>query len=87
MKKNSLDLNDIKPECMSIRDELMRTNKEIENLKEYYEYYNKKLMLSKQDASDKADLGRKLYELNIHAIALIQELALCQEGRKLEDRF
>lgn len=87
LKKNSLDLDNVKPECEHIRNELVNANKEIATKKEEYEYYNKKLLLSKPDAVAKADLGHELYELNIHAIALIQELAMCQEGRKLEDRY
>ncbi len=41
-------------------------------------------MLSKQDSTDRADLGVELYTLNIHAISLIQELAMCEEGRSTE---
>ncbi len=84
MKKNSLDLNSVKPECIEIRDDLVKTNKKIAGLKIEYEIYNKKLLLSKQDAGDKADLGHELYRMNLHAISLIQELAMCQEGRSME---
>ena len=84
MKKNSLDLNNVRPQCESIRDEIVKTNKKIKLLKEEYEIYNKKFMLSKQDSTDRADLGVELYTLNIHAISLIQELAMCEEGRSLE---
>ncbi len=84
MKKNSLDLNNVKPECIEIRDDLVKTNKKIALLKQEYEIYNKKLLLSKQESGDKSDLGYELYRLNIHAISLIQELAMCQEGRPTE---
>lgn len=84
MKKNSLDLNTVKPECIEIRDDIVKTNKKIKLLKEEYEIYNKKFMLSSQDSTDRADLGYELYRLNIHAISLIQELAMCEEGRSLE---
>lgn len=84
MKKNSLDLNDVKPECIEVRDDIVRTEKKIRLLKEEYEIYNKKFMLSRQDSTDKSDLGYELYRLNIHAISLIQKLALCQEGRNVE---
>lgn len=84
MKKNSIDLNNVRPQCESIRNEIVKTNKKIKLLKEEYEIYNKKFMLSKQDSTDRADLGVELYRLNIHAISLIQELAMCEEGRSLE---
>ena len=84
MKKNSLDLNNVKPECIEIRDDIVKTNKKIADLKIEYEIYNKKFMLSKQDSTDKADLGVELYRLNIHAISLIQKLAMCEEGRNVE---
>jgi len=38
-------------------------------------------MLRKEEAVDKAEIGRQLYQLNIKAIHLIHELAMCQEGR------
>jgi len=84
MKKNSLDLNNVKPECIEIRDRIQRVEKEIHDLKFKYEGYNKRLMLSREEAGDKAGIGHELYALNIKAIALIQELAMCQEGRSLE---
>jgi len=84
LKKNSLDLNNVKPECIEIRDELVKTNRKIAMLKKEYEIYNKRLLLSKQDAGDKADLGAELYRLNIRGITLIQELAMCQEGRSMD---
>ncbi len=84
MKKNSLDLDNVKPECIEVRDEIVKTEKKIRLLKEEYEIYNKKFMLSRQDSTDKSDLGYELYRLNIHAISLIQKLALCQEGRNVE---
>jgi len=84
VKKNSLDLDNVKPECIEIRDDIVRTERKIKLLKEEYEIYNKKLMLSRQDSTDKADLGVELYTLNIHAISLIQKLAMCEEGRSVE---
>ncbi len=38
-------------------------------------------MLSRTHALHKADIGHELYQLNIKAIHLIHELAMCQEGR------
>ncbi len=84
MKKNSLDLNNVKPECIEIRDDIVRTEKKIRLLKEEYEIYNKKLMLHREESTYKSELGYELYRLNIHAISLIQKLALCQEGRSVE---
>jgi len=84
VKKNSLDLNNVKPECIEIRDDIVRTERKIRLLKEEYEVYNKKFMLSRQDSTDKSDLGYELYRMNIHAISLIQKLAMCEEGRSVE---
>ena len=84
MKKNSLDLDNVKPECIEIRDKIVRTEKKINELKEEYEIYNKKLMLNKEEALFKSEMGHRLYKLNIHAISLIQELAMCEEGRPTE---
>ena len=84
MKKNSIDLNNVRPQCESIRNEIVKTNKKLRLLKEEYEIYNKKFMLSRQDSTDKSDMGYELYRLNIHGIALMQELAMCEEGRELE---
>jgi len=81
MKKNSLDLNDVNPECIEIRDNIRRTQKKIDEIKPIYDRYNKRLMLRKEEAVDKAEIGRQLYQLNIKAIHLIHELAMCQEGR------
>ncbi len=85
MKKNSIDLNNVRPQCESIRDEIVKVNKKIYDLKIEYEVYNKKLLLSKQESGDKSDLGYELYRLNIHAISLIQELAMCEEGRDIHE--
>jgi uncharacterized protein YlxW (UPF0749 family) len=84
LKKNSLDLNDVNPECIEIRDEIVRIQKKIDELKPKYDEYNNKLMLNKEEATDKADIGHELYGLNIKAIGKINELALCQEGRRPE---
>jgi len=84
VKKNSLDLNSVKPECIEIRDDIVRTERKIKLLKEEYEIYNKKLMLHREESTHKSELGYELYRLNIHAISLIQKLALCQEGRSVE---
>lgn len=84
LKKNSLDLNNVNPECIEIRDKINRVEKDIRELKFKYEGYNKRLMLSREEAGDKAGIGHELYALNIKAIALIQELAMCQEGRSME---
>ncbi len=81
MKKNSLDLDNVKPECLEIRNNINRTQKNIDDLKSIYEGYNKKLMLSKEEFGDKAGIGHELYALNIKAIHLIHDLAMCQEGR------
>jgi len=81
MQKNSLDLDNVKPECLEIRDKINRTEKEIRNLKFKYDGYNKRLMLSREEAGDKAELGHELYALNVKAIHLIHDLAMCQEGR------
>lgn len=82
MKKNSLDLNKVNPECLEIRDNINRVQKKINELKPIYDDYNKKLMLSRVHSLHKADIGHELYELNIKAIHLIHDLAMCQEGRK-----
>jgi len=37
LKKNSLDLNNVKPECIEVRDDIVRTEKKIRLLKEEYE--------------------------------------------------
>jgi len=84
MKKNSLDLNKVNPECLEIRDDINRVQKKINELKPIYDDYNKKLMLSRTHALQKADIGHELFQLNIKAIALIQELAMCQEGRSTD---
>jgi len=84
MKKNSLDLNDVKPECIEIRDNIRRTQKKIDELKPIYDDYNKKFMLSRTHSLHKADIGHELYQLNIKAIHLIHELAMCEEGRSTE---
>jgi len=84
MKKNSLDLNEVKPECIEIRNKINRAEKDIRELKFKYDGYNKRLMLSREEAGDKAGIGHELYALNLKAISLIQELAMCQEGRSVE---
>jgi len=69
---------------MEIRDNIRRTQKEIDKIKPIYDRYNKRLMLRKEEAVDKAEIGRQLYQLNLKAIHLIHDLAMCQEGRKTE---
>ena len=81
MKKNSLDLNNVKPECLEIRNNINRVEKDIRELKFKYEGYNKKLMLSQEEFGNKAEIGHELYALNLKSIHLIHELAMCQEGR------
>ncbi len=81
MKKNSLDLDNVNPECLEIRNNINRAEKEIRELKFKYDGYNKRLMLSREEAGDKAELGHELYALNVKAIHLIHDLAMCQEGR------
>ena len=81
MRKNSLDLTNVNPECLEIRDNINRTQKNIDDLKSIYEGYTNKLMLSQKEAGDKSEIGRQLFQLNIKAIHLIHDLAMCQEGR------
>ena len=81
MRKNSLDLNKVKPECNEIRNNINRTQKEIDDLKSIYEGYTNRLMLSHKDMLDKSEIGRQLFQLNVKAIHLIHDLAMCQEGR------
>lgn len=81
MRKNSLDLNNVNPECLEIRNNINRTQKKIDELKPKYDGYNKKLMLSQEEFGNKAEIGHELYALNLKSIHLIHELAMCQEGR------
>ncbi len=81
MRKNSLDLNDVKPECIEIRNKINRTQKNIDDLKSIYEGYTNRFMLSQKEAGDKSEIGRQLFQLNIKSIHLIHDLAMCQEGR------
>jgi len=74
----------VKTECKGIRDRIISTQNEIDLLKLEYNEYNNHLMLNKDEATSKAEIGHKLYELNIKAIHLIHDLALCQEGREIE---
>ncbi len=84
MKKNSIDLDNIKPECQKIKDELDNVQKDIDLANTIYKPLTGKLLLNKQERKEKRIYGTELYSLNIKAIGLIHKLAMCEEGREFE---
>ena len=64
-----------------LREKLGRIQNKIDAIKPEYEIYNKRLMLKKEEAIRKAEIGHELYRLNIEAIGLLNEIDR-EEGSK-----
>jgi len=57
-----------------IDERLKRVQDQIDEIKPEYDAFNKRLMLSKEEATRKAEIGHELYRLNIEAIGILNEL-------------
>jgi len=64
-----------------LREKLGRIQNKIDEIKPEYKIYNNKLMLNKEEALRKAEIGHELYKLNIEAIGLLNEIDR-EEGSK-----
>ena len=64
-----------------LREQLERVQKKIDEIKPEYEIYNHRLMLKKEEAVRKAEIGHELYRLNIIAIGILNEIDK-EEGDK-----
>ena len=64
-----------------LREQLGRIQKKIDEIKPEYKIYDNKLMLNKEEAVRKAEIGHELYRLNIEAIGLLNEIDR-EEGSK-----
>jgi len=63
------------------REQLNNVQKRIDAMKPEYDFYNKKLFLSKEEAVRKSEIGFELYKLNIIAIGLLNQIDK-EEGDK-----
>lgn len=64
-----------------LREQLERVQKKIDEIKPEYDIYNHRLMLKKEEAVRKAEIGHELYRLNIIAIGILNEIDK-EEGDK-----
>ena len=69
-----------------LREKLGRIQDKIDTIKPEYEIYNKRLMLKKEEAVRKAEIGHELYRLNIEAIGLLNEIDR-EEGSKKRRKY
>ena len=64
-----------------LREKLSRIQDKIDVMKPEYKIFENKLMLNKEEAVRKAEIGHELYRLNIEAIGLLNEIDR-EEGSK-----
>lgn len=74
-----IDLDNVKPECLELRDEILRLKKRIKIIQPQYDKFKKRLILNSKERAEKKEIGHKLYDLNIKLISRLQELSICQE--------
>ena len=65
-----------------LREKLGRIQNKIDAIKPEYKIYDNKLMLNKEEALRKAEIGHELYKLNIEAIGLLNEIDREEESKK-----
>jgi len=65
-----------------LREKLGRIQNKIDEIKPEYKIYDNKLMLNKEEALRKAEIGHELYKLNIEAIGLLNEIDREEESKK-----